>query len=94
MNPQSAMEIECGFDRTKALAGAGAAAERLNEKFDDYVDPEFAVRAVAHFFKQGADLKCRTCGWVKDGKCTYRGHAIDASQSCSDYRYELVIKDE
>ena len=94
LKPKSAIEIVCGFDRTKALVGAGAAVEKLNETFDDDMDPEYVVRAVALFFKHSADLKCRSCGYVKNGKCTVRGHTIDPGQSCTEYRYELVIRDD
>ncbi|MCK5016770.1 MAG: hypothetical protein KAS32_06820, partial [Candidatus Peribacteraceae bacterium] len=94
MKPDSSMKIECGFDLGKALVGAGACAEMLNERFGDSIDPAYCVAAVSTFFKSGADVKCRTCGWTKDGKCTQMGHTIDNGGTCSLYLHVFDVEDD
>ena len=83
--------MEAGHNNTLALAGAGAATERINEQFGDSMDPDQVVREVDKFIRSGTDIRCRDCGWVKEGKCTMRGHTIDPGQSCSDFRHEYLI---
>ena len=88
------MSVKCGNDRTLALVGAGAATEKVNAKFGDDMDPDVIVKAVDNFLKSGTDVRCRDCGWVKEGKCTLRGHNIDPVQCCNDFRHEYLILDE
>jgi len=94
MKPQSSFQVKCGFELGKAVVAAGACAEACNERFGDSIDPAYCVAAVTSFFKSGADVKCRTCGWVKDGKCTQNPHTIDAGGTCPLYRHVHVIADD
>lgn len=85
VKPGSSFRTFCEFDLGKAVVAAGAAAEKCNEKFGDSIDPAYCVAAVAAFYKSNADLKCRSCGWAKNGKCTQHGHAIDGGATCPLY---------
>lgn len=96
VKPKVSKRIRAGFDENLAIIGAGAAAEKLNEEYGDNIDPRQAVAAVKQFLeKSGADLKCRSCGWAKGGKCTQHFHTIDPGGTCDLYRHVLnVVRSE
>ena len=94
MKPQSSFKVQCGFELGKGVVAAGACAEACNERFGDSIDPAYCIAAVTKFFKSGADTKCRSCGWVKDGKCTQHDHTIDAGGTCPLYRHVFNVTDD
>jgi len=87
------MMVECGFDKDVAILAAGAAAEELNEKYGESIDPAHCVACVKRFFDMDVDIRCRHCGWRKKGTNFCTQHRVETSdgQQCSLFRYVFKV---
>jgi len=93
VKPNVKVMVECGFDRSIAIVGAGAAAEELNQKYGDSIDPADCVAAVKKFFATDVDIQCRYCGWREKGTkfCTQHQTETNDGQQCELFRHVFSV---